>query len=300
MTQVLVLGRRGQLARALAACDWPTGWAVTLAGRESLDLERLDGIGPFLEGHPAEVVINTAAYTAVDHAEAEPEAAYRLNAEAPERIAEACRRSGSLLVHLSTDYVFGGDGTAPFREGDPTSPVNVYGASKAEGERRVLRACPEATVARTAWLMSPESGFVAAILDRLVRKEAVKVVADQRGNTTRAADLAQALVRLVRARRAGTGGGGCLHMAGDGAASWFDVARDMAAVVGPEASVTPVPSSAHAALAQRPSDSSLNVTQLSSTYDICMASWDAWITTMAREGLIAAANRVEKGQQFDG
>ncbi len=273
---------------------------MTLAGREALDLERLDGIGPFLEGHPAEVVINTAAYTAVDRAEAEPEAAYLLNAEAPERIAEACRRSGSLLVHLSTDYVFGGDGTAPYREGDPTSPVNVYGASKAEGERRVLRACPEATVARTAWLMSPDTGFVAAILDHLVRKEPVKVVADQRGNPTQAADLAQALVRLVSARRAGTGGGGCLHMAGERAASWYDVARRIAAVAGAETGVTPVPSSAYAAVAQRPRDSCLNVTQLSSTYDIRMASWDAWITTDAREGLIAAANRVEKRQQLGG
>ncbi len=300
MTRVLILGRRGQLARALADCDWPTGWAVTLAGRDSLDLERLDEIGPFLEAHPAEVVINTAAYTAVDRAEAEPEAAFRLNAEAPEQVAEACRRSGSLLVHLSTDYVFGGEGTAPYREGDPTSPVNVYGASKAEGERRVLRACPDATVARTAWLMSPGTGFVAAIVDRLVRQEPLKVVADQRGNPTQAADLAQALVRLVGARRAGTGGGGCLHMAGEAAASWFDVACGIAAAVGPEISVTPVPSSAHAALAQRPADSCLNVAQMSSTYDIRMASWDAWITTTAREGLIAAANRVEKGQQFDG
>lgn len=300
MTRVLVVGRRGQLARALAATAWPAGWDVVFAGRETLDLGDLDALDRFLTEAAPEVVINTAAYTAVDRAEAEPELAFHLNAAAPERLARICRASGTSLIQVSTDYVFGATGTGPYSEDDAVGPVNVYGRSKAEGEGRVLAANPDALIVRTAWLLSPGSGFVAAIIDRALSRLPMRVVADQCGNPTRASDLAEALVRLVDGRLAGKGGPGLVHAAGSEAASWHGLAAAIVSCVEAAGTVQPISTGDYVTSAQRPRDSRLDVSRLSSIHGIEMRPWSEWITETARVGLMAAANRVEKGQQSGG
>lgn len=301
MTRVLVLGRYGQLARALAATPWPDGWTPAFAGRETLDLTRTERIAPFLAGQGPDVVINTAAFTAVDAAETNEASAFALNAEAPAAIAEACRAQGRLLINLSTDYVFSGDGGAPYAEDAPTAPLNVYGRSKAEGEQRVMAADPDALVVRTAWLLSPRSGFVRAILSRATAGAPLRVVSDQRGNPTQASDLAAALVGIAEKRLSGVGSGGLLHVAGQDPATWFDLAEALARAAGrPAGSVQAIDSETHISVAVRPRDSRLDVTRLKSVYGITLPGWTAWITETAQLGLIDAAKGVETRQQSGG
>jgi dTDP-4-dehydrorhamnose reductase len=298
VTRVLVLGRHGQLARALAATPWPDGWTPAFAGREALDLVRPETIAPFLVEQAPDLVINTAAHTAVDAAETDQAAAFALNAEAPAALADACRVQGRLFLHLSTDYVFSGDGGAPYAEDAPVAPLNVYGRSKAEGERRVLTAHPDALIVRTAWLLSPHSGFVRAILSRALAGEASRVVRDQRGNPTRAADLAAALVEIARQGRAGAAPGGILHAAGHASATWFELAEALAALAGrPGGSVQAIESDRHHSVAARPRDSRLDVTRLQSAHGVTLPGWTSWITETAQLGLIVAPKGVETRQQ---
>ncbi|MBN8552082.1 MAG: dTDP-4-dehydrorhamnose reductase [Caulobacterales bacterium] len=276
MTRVLVLGRQGQLAQALAATPWPTGWQVDFAGRPDFDLTRIEALSEYLGHARPQVVINTAAYTAVDAAEDHAEAAFRLNAEAPAALAQACHASGRLLIHVSTDYVFGGTGQGPYDEDSTPDPVNLYGRSKAEGEVRTLAACPDATVARTAWLMSPGHGFLAAIMRRAAEGLPLRVVHDQRGNPTLASDLAAALVRVSVDRLAGKGGSGLLHMAGPAEATWFDVARAAVSKLGREIDLQPINSFDYVSKAQRPRDSRLDVMRLQRFHDIKLHPWLDW------------------------
>lgn len=300
MTRVLVLGRQGQLARALAATPLPAGWTATFAGRDTLDLTRPETIAAFLDNQGPDVVINTAAYTAVDAAETDEASATALNATAPQALADACRSGGRLLIHLSTDYVFSGDGDRPHDEDDPVAPLNAYGRTKAAGERGVLTAYPDALVARTAWLLSPQSGFVRAILSRLNSGEGVRVVDDQFGNPTHAGDLAAALVQVAAARLAGIGAGGPLHIAGPEAASWHDLALGLATPLRLQEHVAPVSSMDYAAKAVRPHNSRISVIRLKNVYDIALRPWTAWITETAQLGLIGAPKGVETRQQSGG
>lgn len=301
MTRVLVLGRYGQLARALAATPLPDNWTAGFAGRETLDLTRPETIAPFLVEQAPDVIINTAAFTAVDAAETDEPSAFALNAEAPAAIAEACRAQSRLLIHLSTDYVFSGDGGAPYAETAAVAPLNAYGRSKAEGERRVLAADPDALIMRTAWVLSPQSGFVRAILSRAMAGAPLRVVSDQCGNPTRAADLAAAVVEIAASRLSGVGSGGLLHTAGHASATWFDLAQALAAVAGrPVGSVQAIDSETHSSVAVRPRDSRLDVTRLQSVWGIVLPAWTAWITETAQLGLIGAANGVETRQQSGG
>jgi dTDP-4-dehydrorhamnose reductase len=301
VTRVLVLGRFGQLARALAATPWPDGWTPAFAGRETLDLTRPEGIAPLLADQAPDLVINTAAFTAVDAAETDVPAAYALNADAPQALAEACLDQGRALIHLSTDYVFSGDGGAPHAEDAPTAPLNVYGRSKADGEQRVMAANPDALVVRTAWLLSPRSGFVRAILSRATAGAPLRVVSDQRGNPTRASDLAAALADIAGKKLSGVGSGGLLHAAGQDPATWFDLGEALALAAGrPAGSVQAIDSETHNSVAVRPRDSRLDVTRLKSVYGITLPGWTAWITETAQLGLIGAANGVETRQQSGG
>jgi dTDP-4-dehydrorhamnose reductase len=161
----------------------------------------------------------------VDRCESEPEAAWRSNALAPGVVAAACREAGARLIQLSTDYVFDGCASRPYREDDAKGPRSVYGRTKLEGEERALAACPDALVVRTAWVFGPGRNFVATVLEAAARAlegrgPALRVVDDQRGSPTYAGHLAEALVTLVEA-----GAPGVYHLAGSGTATWWDLAR---------------------------------------------------------------------------
>jgi dTDP-4-dehydrorhamnose reductase len=226
----VITGSAGQLGRALRAHLEARGGERCLAApdRAGLDVGDREAVRRLLRGlGPApDVVVNAAAFTHVDRCEAEPGTAGRVNAEGPGHLAEACREAGALLVHVSTDYVFGGDSARPYREEDPPDPRSAYGRSKLEGERRVLAAAHGSLVVRTSWVFGQGRNFIAAILAQLAARRRgeirgpLRVVDDQHGRPTYAVDLAAAIVQLVE-----RGARGLYHVANQGVASWWDLAR---------------------------------------------------------------------------
>jgi dTDP-4-dehydrorhamnose reductase len=219
--KVLLLGAAGQLGRALVGTV-PRAAELDARDRSRLDVGDRDAIAQAIESLAPAVVVNAAAYTAVDKAESDSETAHRLNAEAPGWIAEACREHGARLIHVSTDFVFDGRASRPYRPDDPTGPLSVYGATKLEGERRALREHADGTaIIRTAWLYDATSRNFATTMLRLMRERPlVRVVADQFGTPTAVGGLAHAIWRAID-----RGSTGVLHWTDAGAASWYDFAE---------------------------------------------------------------------------
>ena len=238
--RLLVTGGRGQLGRSLAA---RATWAP--------DIDELDITKP-IDLPDCDLVINAAAYTAVDKAETERDAAFAINRDGAANLARACRARGVRLLHVSTDYVFDGTGTRPYREDDPVAPQSVYGASKAEGERAVLEL--GGTVVRTSWLFG-EGGpsFVHTMLRLARERPSLRVVADQHGCPTYAGDLADALLAL-----AGTPAG-IYHYCNDGATTWYAFAQ---AIVGSAVRVDPITTADYPTPAKRPAYSVLDTTKV--------------------------------------
>jgi dTDP-4-dehydrorhamnose reductase len=187
-----------------------------------------------------EVVIHAAAYTDVDGAERDPEAAWGVNAEGTERVARAAAGSDARLIYLSTDYVFDGMSTTPYEETDVPNPLNAYGRSKLEGERRALRECPGAVVARTSWLYGHhrEKNFVKSIMQQAAADRRLRVVNDQKGNPTLASDLARALAHLVERTQIS----GIIHAAGSGECTWYEFAVAVIQYMGRTSQVEPIAS----------------------------------------------------------
>jgi len=224
----VVAGCYGQLGSALTALLERRGVAAIAVDLDQLDIADAAAVKDFLAAiSPApDVLVNAAAFTHVDRCEREPEAAERANAVGPGVLAQACRAVGAGLVHVSTDYVFGGDAETPYAEADPTDPRGVYGRTKLAGEQRVLGTSPDFLVVRTSWVFGRGRNFLAAILDQAERRRSgeasgpLRVVDDQIGRPTWAVDLAEAIAVLVEARARGL-----YHVANDGIATWWDLAR---------------------------------------------------------------------------
>ena len=221
-------GREGQLVRSLAERAASHPWLdLVAAGRPEFDLEQPDSIASVIAAAEPDVVINAAAYTAVDQAEDEPERAMRINGTAAGEIAAAARSAGACVIQVSTDYVFDGGSPVPYDEDAPTGPVGVYGRSKLDGEERVRAADPDHAIIRTAWVYSPfGKNFVKTMMAAAHTRDAVIVVDDQHGNPTSALDLADGLLVILDALRRGdrSGLGQTYHLAGAGEASWYDFA----------------------------------------------------------------------------
>lgn len=258
---VLVLGRGGQVARELARV-LPRELAPRFAGRETLDLITAD-VEAFVHDLAPDAVVNAAAYTAVDHAEAEPEAAFRLNRDVPAALARACAARDIPFVHLSTDYVFDGEKGAPYVESDARRPLNVYGRSKAEGEIAVEEAGGRWTILRTSWLYSAfGSNFVRTMIRLASERDTVDVVADQRGAPTHARDMAQAVLRVLQHDLRGSATArGLFHVAGQGEATWADLAQAAFEESGRRGGVTAkvrrIATSDYPTAARRPADTRL-------------------------------------------
>ncbi|HVT20104.1 MAG TPA: dTDP-4-dehydrorhamnose reductase [Mycobacteriales bacterium] len=260
MTRWLVTGAAGALGRDLVSLLDAAGETVTGRDRGQLDVTRPEIVRDALAAVGSDVVINTAAYTRVDDAESDADAANELNGVAPGILAEACAQRGTRLIHLSTDYVFAGDADEPYDVDAPTGPRSVYGASKLMGEAAVLSAVrsrgADAHVVRTAWLYSGTGpSFVRSVGRRLRAGEPVDVVTDQRGAPTWTRDLARRLITLGTADV----GPGVWHCSAGGTATWFDVAVAVAEEVGADpSSVRPTTTAAMARPAARPAYSVLS------------------------------------------
>jgi dTDP-4-dehydrorhamnose reductase len=270
--RIAVIGKSGQLAHSLAYVADAQNELVFF-GKEELDLFDEKAIFDTLSTASCEVVINCAAYTAVDQAEDEPEAAYALNVKAVEHILSVCKRLNTFLIHVSTDYVFDGKGVAPYNEEDATNPQSVYGSTKRKGEEVVLSSGVPCIIARTSWLYSPfGKNFYKTIRQRLAANQPLKVVNDQRGVPTSASDLARALLYLA-ANRAQVGRPEIIHISNTGTTTWYDFAMAIAEGLRVEYDITPVDSSAFVTKAKRPAYSVLSTEKLASQFGYPMRPW---------------------------
>ena len=278
-SSILVFGRTGQVARELHKLGPPHGLELVFAGRETLDLSQEPDIPGFIAARAPAAVINAAAYTAVDKAESEPDAARRLNRDAPAAMARACAAQDIPLVHFSTDYVFDGTKPAPYLEDDPVAPVSAYGRSKAEGEAAVTAAGGRAAILRSSWLYSAfGANFIKTMLRLAETREEVRVVDDQVGRPTWAEDCARGALRAAGAlldRDAGAQG--IFHLAGAGDASWADLAeavfQQSAARGGPQARVIRIPTRDYPTPARRPANSRLDTGKISNALGVAARPW---------------------------
>lgn len=219
--KVLLTGSNGQVARAFLAAA-PQSMQITAVSHSDLDIGDAVAVDSLMESLRPDVVVNAAAYTAVDRAESEPDAARRANEVGPANLARAAARTGSRLVHISTDFVFDGMSSSPYKPQDPTNPLGVYGASKLAGEIAVLEALPAgAVILRTAWVYDAHGkNFLRTMLRLMRERDTVSVVADQVGTPTAAFSIAQAICAILELPSLT----GIHHWTDAGVASWYDFA----------------------------------------------------------------------------
>jgi dTDP-4-dehydrorhamnose reductase len=294
--KILLFGRNGQVGWELQRSLAPLGELVALdrAGEAGLcgDLADPPGVADTVRQLRPDVIVNAAAYTAVDKAESEPEAARVINATAPGALAEAARELGALLVHYSTDYVFDGSGDRPWVETDATGPLSAYGRTKLEGEQRIAAALPRHLVLRTSWVYGARGGNFAKTMLRLAReREELKVVDDQVGAPTGADLLADVTAHAVRTLAAGGGAPGTYHVAAAGETSWHGYARFVVAhaqqagqpLKATPQRVLPIPSSAFPTPARRPHNSRLDTNRLRTTFGLMLPAWERGVARMLQE-----------------
>ncbi|PHS24611.1 MAG: dTDP-4-dehydrorhamnose reductase [Robiginitomaculum sp.] len=280
---LLVVGRSGQLAHALVQAGRDD---VIALGRPDLDLCDARSVKRALTQHNPALVINAAAYTAVDKAEADEAAAMALNAEGPAALAALCADQGCPLIHVSTDYVFDGTAQRPYRETDPCVPLGVYGRSKHAGEVAIAGAHRHHIIVRTAWVYSDTGhNFVKTMLHMARDRDGISVVKDQFGNPTFAPHLAEALLHMADHIKADPGfdAWGIYHLAGQGQASWADLAMEVfkvsKALGGPTAMVVPIPGTDYPTPAARPANSCLDGDKAKAVFDVALPDWRDGVKT---------------------
>lgn len=281
----LVFGENGQVARELGALLGPD---CTLLGRNSVDLSSAGqaraAIETALSNGPVDGIINAAAYTAVDGAEADRDAAFALNATAPGEMAQAAAKAGVPFIHLSTDYVFDGSGAAPWRPQDPTGPINVYGASKLAGEEAVRGAGGVHAILRTSWVFSAHgTNFVKTMLRLGAERDELSIVGDQIGGPTPADAIARACVDVAKELRENVEKSGTYHFSGAPDCSWADFARAIFDVADLTVAVKDIPTSAYPTPAKRPLNSRLECGDLHQTFGIDRPDWRAGLRRVLKD-----------------
>ena len=278
--KVLVFGQTGQVARELAR-HCPAGVSARFLGRDQADLMHPAACAAAIAD--CDVVINAAAWTAVDRAETEEAAATVVNGAAPTAMAQRCAALGLPFLHVSTDYVFDGSGDAPFRPDHPTAPLGAYGRSKLAGEQGVLAAGGRALALRTSWVVSAHgTNFVKTMLRLGRERDSLSVVADQIGGPTPAAAIADALFTAATAMTQGAPGG-IHHFAGAPDTSWAGFARQIMARAGLACQITDIPSSAYPTPARRPLNSRLDCTGFTAAFGLPRPDWRAGLDDILQE-----------------
>jgi dTDP-4-dehydrorhamnose reductase len=280
MKRVLVIGRRGQVATALAAVDWGADIAVTCHGRDKLDLGNPATLRDKVVRIRPDLLINAAAYTAVDEAEREPDAAFALNRDGPAALAEAAAGIGVPLIHLSSDYVFDGLKGSAYVESDAVNPLSVYGASKEAGERALRERLAHHVILRSSWIYAGQGRNFLTTMLRLAREgREIRVVNDQKGSPTAAAEIARAVAMIARRLLAGGGDYGTFHFCGQGVTSWHGFAAAIFALTGMEkVRLAAITTAAFAAPAKRPANSALDCAKVTRVYGIRPAPWRESLT----------------------
>lgn len=297
--KILLFGASGQVGWELQRSLAPLGELVALGrgGAPGLcgDLSDPAGVAATVRQVRPDAIVNAAAYTAVDRAESEPAEAMAVNAAGPAALAQAAAQAGACLVHYSTDYVFDGSGSRPWREDDPTGPLGAYGRSKLEGERAIVAALPRHLVLRTSWVYAARGGNFARTMLRLARERTqLTVVDDQFGAPTGAELLADVSAHALRALLADPSRAGTYHVAAAGETSWYGYARFVVGkalqageklMAGPQ-QVLPVPTSAFPTPARRPHNSRLDCARFRATFGLALPPWEQGVERMIDEILL--------------
>ena len=296
--RILLLGRDGQLGWELQRALSPLGELISLGRNSALnpnqwcgDLEDLTGLARTVQAVKPAWIVNAAAYTAVDKAEADAQTAYRINAEAPGVLAEEARRHQAWLLHYSTDYVFDGSGNRPWEETDTTHPLSVYGASKLAGEQAIA-GCDQHLILRTSWVFAARGGNFAKTMLRLAtERDNLRVIDDQLGAPTSADLLADVSAHAIRSARIDSTLAGLYHCAAAGETSWCGYARFVLAQArkngwalraGPD-QVAAITTQEYPTPAQRPLNSRLNTNRLQKAFDLTLPHWETGVARMLAE-----------------
>ncbi len=280
--RILIIGKDGQVGHELSRRDWP-GYELISAGRESCDLSNQQSIRDLVRRSSPQVIVNAAAYTAVDKAEAERDLCFAINATAPGVLAEEAARLDALLIHYSTDYVFNGEKTEPYIETDKLDPLSVYGACKASGEAAVAGSANKYLLLRTAWVYGPRGNNFLRTMIRLAQdRPELRVVDDQIGAPTSAGGIAAATARLIwqYTQSAAAFPSGVYHMTAGGSTSWCGFARAIfsAAADGPKPRVLPITTADYPTAAKRPKYSILSNDKFERTFGFRLTPWPSQLT----------------------
>jgi dTDP-4-dehydrorhamnose reductase len=293
--KILLFGCNGQLGWELQRSLAPLGDVIALGSHDAEhcgDFRDPEGIARTIAGVKPGAIVNAAAHTAVDRAESEADLAAQVNTFTPEVIARAAEALGIPMVHYSTDYVFDGSGTQPWREDDLPAPLNVYGKTKLEGEQRIVRACSRHLILRTSWVYAARGGNFAKTMLRLAgEREQLKVIDDQIGAPTGADLLADVSAHALKALLAHPGKAGVYHVAAAGETSWNGYARfvvEQAMRAGKVLKAAPdqvlaVPTSAFPTAARRPQNSRMDTTRFRATFGLELPRWEQGVARMLQE-----------------
>jgi dTDP-4-dehydrorhamnose reductase len=280
--KVVIFGRNGQVGTELLRQPWPSDYDVVPLGRDDIDLTNTAGLRQRLVDEAPDVIINAAAYTAVDKAEDEHDVAYAVNASAVDAMAAAARDLDATLVHISTDYVFDGSKDGAYFEDDPTKPLGVYGRSKLAGETAALSA-DGALVLRTSWVYSAHGGNFVKTMRRLAsERDELGVVADQIGCPTSAADIASTILTLTTA---GLHTAGIFNVTTGETATWWDMATEAIALAGHAntTTVNKLTTAQYPTPAERPANSVMNADKLQSVYGVSLTPWRQALASVSAE-----------------
>jgi dTDP-4-dehydrorhamnose reductase len=292
--KLLVLGAAGQIGHELCLRLWPADYQVAGFDRGEVDITRPESIAEAMRREGPGIVVNAAAYTAVDRAETEPELAWAINASGPGHLAAACKTAAIPLIHISTDYVFDGSKEGPYREDDPVNPLGIYGRSKEAGDRAVQEALTEHVILRTAWVYSAHGhNFVRTMLRLAAERPVLRVVADQIGSPTSAADVAAAIAAIVQRLAAGDEHWGTYHFAGGGSVTWHGFAEAIFELAapwrGPPPKVEAITTAEYPTPARRPANSVLDCRLIGAAFGIEPRPWCEALAEVIRE-LYESAN----------
>jgi dTDP-4-dehydrorhamnose reductase len=290
--RILVFGATGQVGHEVCRAAWPGSYEILTLDRAAADITRPAGVSAIIAQERPDLVINLAAYTAVDRAESEPEVAWAVNCAGAAHIAAACGESTTALIHLSTDYVFDGSKPGPYREDDEVNPLGVYGQSKEAGERAVRAAMARHVILRTAWVYGAKgTNFVKTMLRLGAERPVLRVVSDQQGCPTAAADIAAALVAIAAEIEHGKAVWGTFHYASSASTSWHGFAEEIidlatqceAWPVASKPRVEPITTDQYPTAARRPLNSVLDCRKIAEVFGISAPPWQTSLRPAVRE-----------------
>lgn len=271
MIDILVTGGKGQLGQSIESLDHVHGYRFIYKDALELDITDKHGLTKFFHEFKIDWCINCAAYTAVDKAESEIEIATKINTKGPEILAQACNEFHIKLIHVSTDFVFDGHANTPYNESSPTHPLSVYGATKLDGERRIMSNLETYFILRTSWLYSEfGNNFLKTMLKLSIDKFEINVVVDQIGTPTYAKDLALAIVEIIKADSRNYG---VYNYSNQGVASWYDFAIAIFEIADLSTKVNPISTDQYPTPALRPNYSVLDKSKAISTFNFQIPYW---------------------------